>query len=233
VVPKKASPAFRSVYQLTLIVLCLLVVSYLLSRAAGMLRILAVAVFSVWLWEVYRQAKLTPSEVGLSKAKISSGLRWGAACVLIVGVVISLAAAIHPPFFMDTRYNESIQHAVIKSIVFIPLATVLFEEFIFRGLLLALLGRRYSLRHSVIISSLCFGLWHAFSSLGVNAGMSSGVGTLAKLGTMLGVMVVTAAAGVLFCVVRIKSGSLIAPILFHWSINSFALVAAAIVWNMH
>jgi membrane protease YdiL (CAAX protease family) len=55
------------------------------------------------------------------------------------------------------------------------------------------------------------------------------VGTLA--GVMLAV-VATAAAGFVFSWLRRRSGSLLAPIALHWSLNGLGALAAALVWHL-
>ena len=43
---------------------------------------------------------------------------------------------------------------------------------------------------------------------------------------------VTAAAGFVFTSLRRRSGSLIAPIALHWSLNGMGALAAALVWQL-
>jgi hypothetical protein len=42
----------------------------------------------------------------------------------------------------------------------------------------------------------------------------------------------TAAAGFVFSWLRRRSGSLIAPIALHWSLNGLGALAAALVWHL-
>ncbi len=50
-------------------------------------------------------------------------------------------------------------------------------------------------------------------------------------GVMLAV-VATAAAGFVFSWLRRRSGSLLAPIALHWSLNGLGALAAALVWQL-
>lgn len=219
-----------SAHLLALLLLCLLVASFALTRVSGVARILAVAFFGTLVWLIYRKAGLAPRDVGLARSSLLSGLMWGLGAAAVVGLVIFVAASVEPHYFMDKRYHETLPQAIITSLFFIPFATVIFEELVFRGVLLALLGRQYSLKLSVLISSLCFGLWHAFSSLGVSGTLFGNVDGVHKLLTMVVVIAATGTAGAIFCLLRIRSGSIIASMFAHWSINAFALIAAAIVW---
>lgn len=226
--------ANRSKYTLRQIVLLLaylLIASYLLPRLNDLPRVLAVIAVSVPVWILYRQSGLRRVDIGLSKGSISSGLRWGTIAMLLVAMVIAAGIFITPESFMDDRYRQSLQSAIVRSIIFIPLATVIFEELVFRGLLLALLRRQYSLKISVVISSLCFGLWHVFSSLGVSNALFSANDTAHTMLSMLTVVIVTSIAGMVFCYLRLRSGSVIASMLAHWSINAFALIAAAVAFS--
>jgi membrane protease YdiL (CAAX protease family) len=111
----------------------------------------------------------------------------------------------------------------------IPLGTVLPEELAFRGLLLALLGRRYGVAAGTLLSSGLFGLWHVVASLGGGAANAAMVGVVGgdAAGTMVRVVVTvgfTSLAGVGFCWLRLRSGSLLAPILAHWTVNGLGVI---------
>ena len=50
--------------------------------------------------------------------------------------------------------------------------------------------------------------------------------------TVLGTVVFTALAGVVFAELRRRSGSIVAPLGLHWATNGLAVVAAARVWEV-
>ena len=50
--------------------------------------------------------------------------------------------------------------------------------------------------------------------------------------TVLGTVVFTAVAGVVFAELRRRSGSVVAPLVLHWATNGLAVVAAARVWKV-
>ncbi|MER2207231.1 MAG: CPBP family glutamic-type intramembrane protease, partial [Rhodococcus sp. (in: high G+C Gram-positive bacteria)] len=84
--------------------------------------------------------------------------------------------------------------------------------------------------------SLMFGLWHIASSMGLtsgNEGLSGflGTGVVGQVAGILGAVLATAAAGLVFTWLRHRSGSLIAPIALHWSLNGAGALAAALVWH--
>ena len=49
---------------------------------------------------------------------------------------------------------------------------------------------------------------------------------------VVGAVIATAAAGFVFTWLRRRSGSLIAPIALHWSLNGMGALAAALVWQL-
>ncbi|NKW63977.1 CPBP family intramembrane metalloprotease, partial [Rhodococcus hoagii] len=84
--------------------------------------------------------------------------------------------------------------------------------------------------------SLLFGLWHIASSLGLTTGNRGLTGILGGglMGQILGIagaVAATAAAGFVFTWLRSRSGSLLAPIALHWSLNGIGALAAALVWH--
>jgi hypothetical protein len=59
-----------------------------------------------------------------------------------------------------------------------------------------------------------------------NAGVAStlGTGTRAQVISVVGSVVATALAGVVFCMLRIWSGSLLAPMGLHWATNGLGFI---------
>ena len=59
--------------------------------------------------------------------------------------------------------------------------------------------------------------------------------SVARLAGEAGVLIAvaaTAAAGFIFTWLRRRSGSLLAPIALHWSLNGMGALAAALVWHL-
>jgi membrane protease YdiL (CAAX protease family) len=97
---------------------------------------------------------------------------------------------------------------------------VLFEELIFRGVLLGAMLRRWDARWSIVATSILFGLWHLPDVVHTSGG------PLHVAGAVAGTVVVTTAAGVLFGILRLRSASLVAPILAHLAFDAGAYVLA-------
>ena len=183
---------------------------------------------------VARALGLTAADLGLARSTWPSGLRWGAAAAALVGAVYALASLLGPVREALPDGESDIGRAALWAVlVVIPLGTVLPEELAFRGLLLALLERRHGLVAASLLSSGLFGLWHVVGSLGggpANAAMADVVGT-DPAGTMIRVVVTvgfTALAGVVLCWLRLRSGSLLAPVLAHWTVNGLGVIVTVV-----
>ena len=183
---------------------------------------------------IARGQGLTAADLGLARSTWPAGLRWGAAAAVLVVVVYVLAYVTGPvrEALPDGEGGPG-WAALWTVLVVIPLGTVLPEELAFRGLLLALLDRRYGDLSAILLSSGLFGLWHVVPSLGggtANATMASVVGADAA-GTVVRVLVTvvfTSLAGVVLCALRLRSGSLLAPVLAHWTVNGLGVIATLI-----
>lgn len=169
---------------------------------------------------------LTTDDVGLARGTWGSGLRWGGVAAVIVAVGYAIAAAV--PAVREAVTDSALpwQSTLVKALVIIPLATVVPEEFAFRGVLWGLIRRESGRRAATVVSSVLFGCWHVLPALAGGTANQSVTGVLGggPAGTVLlviGTVLFTGVAGVVFCVLRVRSGSLLAPILLHWAVNGF------------
>jgi membrane protease YdiL (CAAX protease family) len=134
-------------------------------------------------------------------------------------------------FFKDERYNQSLNYTLYAALALLPLKTVIFEELAFRGIIPALILRFKNQKTATIISSLAFGLWHVSTSLGIGA-YSSGKNTTVPSFIVIGVVIcVTTILGMIFCELRWRSDSLVAPMVVHWFINASAIILASLSWH--
>ena len=186
--------------------------------------------FTVALAGIARASGLRTKDLGLGRATWLRGLCWGGACVGIAFVGYSVALLVpHIRSLVAGSAASSWQHTLVTVLVVIPLATVIPEELAFRGVLLALLGRRSTPNVATAVSSILFGLWHTLPSLAGGpanraADQIVGAGTGGLVLRALGTILFTACAGVLFCVLRVRSDSLLTPMLAHWSVNGLGTV---------
>ena len=197
----------------------------------------AVPAAAVVLLLLTRRRGLGWAELGLSPRHLRRGSIYALGAVALVLAVIAIGVALPwtRPFFMADRY-ATISGALIASMIVIPLQTVIPEELAFRGVLHGTLERAYGARGVFAAGSLLFGLWHIASSLGLttgNAGLTAflGVGVFGKVLGVAGAVLATAAAGFVFTWLPRRSGSLLAHIALHWSLNGLGALAAAVVWH--
>ncbi len=200
--------------------------------------IATVPVAAVALVMLVRARGLGWSELGLGREHWRSGAGYAAAAAGLVLTVIAVGALLPwtRPMFLNDRY-ATVSGAVVASMVIIPLQTVIPEELAFRGVLHGALDRAWGFRGVAAAGSLLFGLWHIASSLGLTAGNVGftrilGGGFFGMAAGVVGAVLATAAAGFVFTWLRRRSGSLIAPIALHWSLNGMGALAAALVWHL-
>ena len=170
---------------------------------------------------VARTNGLSWEELGLRRDRLTRGLAVGitaaAAVLLVLAVAVVLPGT--EDFFDDAQIAaDPVGSRVFNPLVRIPLGTVVLEEMLFRGVLLALALRRWSVITAVLVTSAAFGLWHVVPTPGSDDG----------LGVILGTLAVTAVAGVLFAWLRLRANSILAPMLAHVATNSFAYLAVVI-----
>ena len=179
---------------------------------------------------VARLSGLSAADLGLARSTWPVGLRWGGACVALAAAGYGIALLI--PAVREAVAGSgsgSWAQTLLASLVVIPLATVIGEEFAFRGVLWGLLRRQSGRRVATAVSSALFGLWHVLPSLAGGAanevvdGVVGGGSAGAAL-RVVGTVVFTGAAGVLFCELRARSDSLLAPMLAHWAVNGLGEV---------
>ncbi|MCV7274758.1 CPBP family intramembrane glutamic endopeptidase [Mycolicibacter arupensis] len=193
---------------------------------------------AVGLIALVRYNGLSWAELGLGRAQWKSGLGYAVAAVLAVVAVIAIGVMlpVTRPMFLNNHY-ATVSGALVASMVVIPLQTVIPEELAFRGALHGALHRAWGFRGVAAAGSLLFGLWHVATSLGLtssNVGFTRvfGGGFLGMLAGVTLAVLATGAAGFVFSWLRRRSGSLIAPIALHWSLNGVGALAAALVWQV-
>jgi uncharacterized protein len=173
---------------------------------------------------VARLAGLTLADLGLPGVRLRRGLTIGALAAAAVAGVYAVAVALPATrtAFVDERGAVPLAAILFVALVRIPLGTVVLEELAFRGVLPALVGGGWW--RATLVSSGLFGLWHVLPSLGSGSAVTSALGTS---GAVVGTVIFTTAAGVVFRAWQRWSGHLVTPMLLHAATNS---LGALIAW---
>ena len=234
-----AVPQRVGVYVDLAVVVVVLVATNLVAHfTTPLANFVVVPVAAVGLVLLVRSRGLGWSELGLGRDQWRSGIWYALGAIVLVGTVIT-AGALLPwtrPMFMNDHY-ATISGALLASMIIIPLQTVIPEELAFRGVLHGALDRAWGFRGVAAAGSLLFGMWHIATSFGLtssNVGFTKlfGVGVVGMVAGVVMAVIATGAAGFVFTWLRRRSGSLIAPIALHWSLNGLGALAAALVWHL-
>jgi membrane protease YdiL (CAAX protease family) len=230
---------FRIYVDLALVVVVLVLTNLIAHFTTPWASVATVPAAAVGLVALLRFNGLGWAELGLGRDHWKSGGLYALAATTLVVTVIAVGVLLPMtrPMFMNNRY-ATISGAVVASMIIIPLQTVIPEELAFRGVLHGALNRAWGFRGVALAGSLLFGLWHIATSLGLtssNVGFTRllGGGVVGMLAGVTLAVLATAAAGFVFSWLRRRSGSLIAPIALHWSLNGLGALAAALVWQLY
>lgn len=229
---------FRIHLDIAVVVVVLVLTNLIAHFTTPWASIATVPAAAVGLVVLMRWRGLAWADLGLGREHWKPGMGYAVAAVAVVASVIAVGVLLPEtrPLFLNNRY-ATISGAMIASMVVIPLQTVIPEELAFRGVLHGALNRAWGFRGVALAGSLLFGLWHVATSLGLtstNVGFTRlfGGGIVGMMAGVTGAVLATGAAGFVFSWLRRRSGSLIAPIALHWSLNGLGALAAALVWHL-
>ncbi len=229
---------FRIQVDVAVVVVVLTLTNLIAHFTTPWASIVTVPVAAIGLVAWLRVNGLGWAELGLGREHWKSGAAYAAGAVASVMAVVAVGALLPltRPMFMNQHY-ATISGALLASMIIIPLQTVIPEELAFRGVLHGALNRAWGFRGVALAGSLLFGMWHIATSLGLtssNVGFTRifGGGVVGMVAGVVLAVVATAAAGFVFSWLRRRSGSLLAPIALHWSLNGLGALAAAMVWQL-
>jgi membrane protease YdiL (CAAX protease family) len=179
-------------------------------------------------------ARLSAADLGLARADISRGAVYGIATLLIIATVLVIVALIPATrvFFDDARGHVSGLRLLSEVTVSYLMLTVIPEEFAFRGVLLAAGRELWEDRGASLVISALFGLWHispALVMMSLNRQLNEVTTTSGTILVVAGAVLGTFAAGLVFCWLRLRSRSLLAPVIAHLTTNGGALLVAWLV----
>jgi uncharacterized protein len=188
---------------------------------------------------IARAAGVSGAELGLGRRELGSGARTGAVAGTCAAAAV-LAAAVVPAtrgFFLDDRAAAATgRSGLATGLARITFAAVPPEELTYRSALLGLWLGNGSQASAVAWSSALFGLSHILptrSTMGQTAlNQHLAQRPLRQAAFVAGNVAVTGAAGAVFAWLRLRSGSLLAPLLAHAALNDSALVAGGVAHRL-
>lgn len=118
------------------------------------------------------------------------------------------------------QLNPKLTAGLIFSGLWWNIKSVLFEEFIFRGALMYILIKKLGATKAIIISSICFGIYHWFSHEVIGNPVQMAI-----------TFVVTGTMGLLYAYAYTKTFSLYFPIAIHlgWNLTSSVIFSTGII----
>ncbi|MEU7896752.1 CPBP family intramembrane glutamic endopeptidase [Nonomuraea sp. NPDC049152] len=202
------------------------------NRVAPRLAPLTSALATGVLVAMARRSGLSWEEIGFTRGLRGAKAGGALAATVAAGYTAGIAIPRTRELFRDERALSLSKAEVIEAALLqVPVGTVLLEEVGFRGALYGMLRRERGAATATAVSSALFGLWHILPAMEM-ARANPALGELASGSTdvtkvVVGSVVSTAAAGVLFCELRRRAG-LLAPSLLHLATNSLGYLFARI-----
>jgi membrane protease YdiL (CAAX protease family) len=184
---------------------------------------------------ISRRAGTTWTAMGLRRDRLPRGAAVGGLLIAVIAIGIATAIAIPGTreLFRDEKIvDASLGWGLFQAFVRIPLATALYEEVLFRGIVFGMLARRYSPLLAGVATSLLFGFWHILPTLDTLDTSPAGdlfTGWVGAVIAVAGSVAGTALAGVGFLLVRLYANSTLAAVLAHIGTNSVAMLGALFV----
>jgi membrane protease YdiL (CAAX protease family) len=184
-----------------------------------------------------RLSGLTWDQLGLSRERAASGLRWALGAIGLVAAVYLVGVLVPGirPAFQDARYHLELPDALFRAFVVIPAGTVLLEEIAFRSVLWGMLSRHLKTWQVLGTTSVLFGLWHILPSLHLgaqNRAVSGATGGESSALVVAATVLLTTLGGLVFGELRRRSGSVLASAGAHWATNALGVLVGLVAWNL-
>jgi membrane protease YdiL (CAAX protease family) len=171
---------------------------FAIYRAAGAVLVLGAVAL------VVRLLGSTVAEIGIRGAS-RTGLALALGALLAVGIVATfIGPAVAEPFFGPLPVVLGNAFALFPALLF-AIANASMEETVYRGVLLRWVMHSRGLVLAMAVQAVAFGLAHSVGS--------------AFTGSPLPVMAATAAAGLVFGALSLRTGSLLLPIALHAALD--------------
>ncbi|MGQ9572009.1 MAG: CPBP family intramembrane glutamic endopeptidase [Dehalococcoidia bacterium] len=156
---------------------------------------------------------ITPANAGRSALV---GLAVGAVVILPVVLYFMFPVGLEDGIGYEAMEEETWGGFVLWALLNQPLGTSLFEEGLFRGVLLAKMAVAWGQRWALVASSFAFALWHVVINLrtiqDTEVASPAVLAALAQVASLFGLFV----GGLVFGLLRQRTGNLAGCVTFHW-----------------
>ncbi len=164
------------------------------------------------------------------------GFVWSRRSIM-VGIAAGLALAlpamiffIHPILVGNVSYGPiatlSVNGLLRRTLVDLPFLTAIIEELVFRHWLFI---ETTSTSATVLFNAFIFTVWHGVAGFTAISATQFGGGTGMLLLAYLGSLAAVFVGGVIFAVVRLKTGSFVYSVLAHWISDASIVV---VIWSL-
>jgi membrane protease YdiL (CAAX protease family) len=175
-------------------------------------------------------SRATMADLGLCREDLPAGLRYGGAAfgLVLAALLVAAVLPVTRGFLHDARGEIDAGQLAYELGLTVVLLTAVPEEFAFRGVLLGSAVRLWGTWRGTLATSLLFGLWHVqptLDTMGDNPAVRGGSPVL----VVLGAVAVTFVAGLALAWLRLRSRSLLAPLIAHVATNGLGLAVAWVV----
>lgn len=180
-----------------------------------------------------RLAGLRFQDLGLGPSQMIQGLGVGIviSIPIIIGIItIASFKKVSPHFESIPRQDFSLKSFSYNVFFRVPFGTAFSEEVIFRAVLLSLLIANHVVWYAIIVSAVCFGLWHIFPTLHTTKSndpliqMMDDTRKQNAVAVLVSVLATTL-AGVFFALIVVRYGSFTSTWIIHSTINGSALLS--------
>lgn len=167
--------------------------------------------------------RLTWADIGLQPLHPARDAGAGilAGAILILPVVLYFIApvgmedgAVDYGRARESSLDSFLAFALIRQ----PLGTSFFEETMFRGVLQSLGIRAHGLCAGVVFVAVVFALWHVVVNVATLSDTNAATSATAMAAGVVASMAVLVIGSIAMSILRLRTGSLVAPIAFHWAV---------------
>ncbi|MDQ0351894.1 membrane protease YdiL (CAAX protease family) [Alkalibacillus filiformis] len=158
--------------------------------------------------DLFRKSESKLSAKSFSSAIVFMTLYSLGAITIVIAIVWHFLSENARSFILEINEIEPGFMILLLNLVMIIVIAPIFEEIIFRGFLFGRMSYKFGVTKGVIISSVLFGLLHGPNFIGATL------------------------TGIVLCLIFIKTGSLIIPVILHMIYNIFAQATEMIQINL-